>query len=95
MACGKAVVGSDISGVNSVITNKKTGLLVPSMNADALADAIMFLLQNKEERDLLGKNARALVLSKYNLEAATQKVQKLYDDAIRMSKHDEKSLDAM
>ena len=41
MACGKAVIGSDISGINDVIVHGKTGLLVPPKDTQALASAIL------------------------------------------------------
>ncbi len=82
MACGKAVIGSDISGINDVITHEVNGLLVPPRNAKALNDAILKLLNNKKLREKLGLNARQLMIEKYSWTAIRKKVEKLYDKTI-------------
>ena len=78
MACGKPVVGSDISGINDVITNRQTGLLVPPGDSKALSEAILELLNDRVARRVLGKNARQLMTEKYSWDIITKKIEKLY-----------------
>ena len=58
MACGKPVVASAISGIPIVVQNGKTGFLVEEKNPDALASAIVSLLENPAKREQFGKAAQ-------------------------------------
>ena len=55
MACGKPVVSSDISGIPIVVKDGETGILVDEKNVDALATAIISLLENPAKREQLGR----------------------------------------
>lgn len=65
MSCELAVIGTNVTGIREVITHKKTGLLVEP-NTDQLAHAIHTLLRDRKLRLRLGKQARQVVLTKYN-----------------------------
>jgi len=58
MACGKPVVSSNISGIPFVVKDDETGLLVGEKNVDALAAAIITLLENPEKRKQFGRAAQ-------------------------------------
>ncbi len=83
MACGKPVVGSDISGINDVITHGKDGLIVPPMNSKQLADNILQLLGDAQLRERIGHNARNLIEEKYNWDLIGQKIESVYRNAIK------------
>lgn len=53
-ACGVAVIGSKIGGIPKVIADGKTGLLVPPSQPKALAEAITYLLKEREQRKAYG-----------------------------------------
>ena len=55
MACGKALVVSDVFGSDAV---GSTGVIVPPDDADALTHAIDGLLEDESGRRLLGEAAR-------------------------------------
>lgn len=57
MACGKAIIASDVEGINNMILPGETGILVPAKNKQALAEKIGLLLEDRNARDVLGKNA--------------------------------------
>jgi glycosyltransferase involved in cell wall biosynthesis len=58
MACGLPVVASVIGGTPDMITDRVDGLLVAQADEAALADALVFLARNPEERRRLGRAAR-------------------------------------
>jgi glycosyltransferase involved in cell wall biosynthesis len=58
MACGRAVVSSDIKGAQSVIVSGENGLLVPSGDAEALCRALDSVAGQLELRADLGQRAR-------------------------------------
>src|SRR3989344_2490887 len=51
-ACGTAVVASDVPGLCDSVRNEETGFLSPYGNIDALAERIIFFIQNKGSRKL-------------------------------------------
>lgn len=61
LACGRAVVASDVGAIASAITDNETGLLVPAGDPVALGQAIRRLAANKELRGELGRNGRQRV----------------------------------
>lgn len=66
LAC--AVVASDTPPVREVITDGETGRLVDFFAPEVLEDAICKLLDAPAERRRLGANARAAVVSRYDLQ---------------------------
>ncbi len=59
MACGTAVVGSQVGGVPEVVADGKTGLLVPPGDPAALAGAINLLLADEPLAREMGRLGRA------------------------------------
>lgn len=53
----KPVVATNVGSIPEVVDDGKTGYLVPPKNPERLAEAILKLLQNKEERKKMGENA--------------------------------------
>jgi phosphatidylinositol alpha-1,6-mannosyltransferase len=58
MNYGKAIVTVDNTAIKEIITNGKTGILVPEMNPQALAQAVLNLLENQTLRSRLEENSR-------------------------------------
>jgi glycosyltransferase involved in cell wall biosynthesis len=79
MAMAKPVVAFAVGGVQDVLENRKTGLLVPPQNKQALADAISQLIDNKEFRCQLGNASAETVRKKYRLEEMVKRTEKLYE----------------
>lgn len=81
-ALGKPIIATDVDGVPEVIENGKTGLLVPPGNPDALAEAVVRLLKNKEEARRLGETARVLIPPRFPLRRMVEQTQNLYLDLL-------------
>lgn len=59
MSCGIPCISFDCPyGPSEVIKDNEDGFLVPSGDTKALAEKICFLIENKDIRNILGKNAR-------------------------------------
>jgi glycosyltransferase involved in cell wall biosynthesis len=58
MACGCAIVASDVEAVAEFITHDETGLLVPGLRPDAVADAVLGLLADPRRAKRLRVGAR-------------------------------------
>ena len=57
-AVGKAVIGTDISGLRDAICDGETGLLVPAGDGAALAAAMRALVADDQRRRWLGAAGR-------------------------------------
>ena len=77
MACGAAVIGTDVPGIKNVIINNKNGLLVKK-NSLELLRSIRKLLKDKELSDQLGIFARDYIVKKHSLGSYIKKEYKAY-----------------
>lgn len=68
MACEKCVIATPVGGTKELIENGKNGMLVNVNDANALAEKILELLDDREKRESLGKNAREFVISEFKPE---------------------------
>ena len=78
MAAGKPVVVTDCVGPAMTVVNGETGLVVPRGDADALAGALLFLLDHPEQARRMGRCGRIRVEENYTLGAMVQQVQDAY-----------------
>lgn len=72
MSCGLPVIGTNITGINDLIEDRKTGLLC-SFDKYDLAAKITSLLNKKRFAKSLGKNARKKVAIFYNRDKVWKK----------------------
>lgn len=63
----RPMVVSDARGFADTVLHEETGLVVPMNDADALADAIVRLLRDRELAARLGRNGRARMLGRFTL----------------------------
>jgi glycosyltransferase involved in cell wall biosynthesis len=82
MACGRAVIAGQVGGIPDVISNHENGVLVPPGEVEALAEAMLRLLQNGELRAALGQAARQTVLEKFTLERELEQNLQLYENLL-------------
>jgi len=82
MGMGRAVVATRISGIEEVIEDGTTGVLVPPESAPALASAIMDLLADSRRRESLGDSAREQVMQYFTAEATVRAVAALYEGLV-------------
>ena len=78
MANGKPVIGCQDQGVDGIVKEKETGLLVKQKDVDSLVIAIDFLLSNPEKAKEIGERAKKLVLENYTWEKAIKKLVGIY-----------------
>jgi glycosyltransferase involved in cell wall biosynthesis len=78
MACGKAVVASNVGGIPEQVVDGVTGRLVPPKNVDALADAILGLLGNREKLERLGAAGRKRAEDLFGMDAFLSSYENLF-----------------
>jgi hypothetical protein len=81
MAFGLPVVATRAGGLPEVVEDGVTGLLVPSGDSAALADAICRLLADADLRRRLGEAGRERVVSQFTAERTVQETLAIYERA--------------
>jgi glycosyltransferase involved in cell wall biosynthesis len=76
------IVASDIPGINSVIKHEKSGLLVNPMDASAIANSILRLLNDESLGRKLGQNARDFMIKEHSWANVLPKLEQVYLEAI-------------
>ena len=78
MLCGLPIVASDFPEIRRVVSDAECGLLVDPTNPDAIAGAIIYLMEHPEEAQRMGENGRRAVLEKYNWEEMEGRLLAMY-----------------
>ncbi|HZI94736.1 MAG TPA: glycosyltransferase [Patescibacteria group bacterium] len=85
-AAGRPVVATRVGGNPEAIEEGVTGLLVPSRDPTALADALIELLGDPERRRRMGEAARRRVRELYSVERMIEGYDRLYVSLTRTSR---------
>jgi glycosyltransferase involved in cell wall biosynthesis len=78
MASGIAVVATETEGASELIETGETGLLVPIGHVDKLAESILLLLRDKDERARLGGSAQQAAVASFGLERMIAETEAIY-----------------
>ena len=73
---------TDINGSREIIENGKNGLIIPSKNEDALADAMTQLIEDNEMRERMAKEARPMIESRFEQGFVRKCMMDFYDSII-------------
>lgn len=83
MASGIPVVASRIGGIPDIVKNGENGLLMPPEDSQALADSIIFLLDNEGVRQKMGENGRRKA-ENYTWDKVAQRTETVYKKLLRI-----------
>lgn len=78
MACGCAVVCTNIGGHADYAMDGKTALLVPSGNEKLMEDRLFEVLNNQELQHTLAKNGNEFIRTHFNWDASVTQLEKLF-----------------
>jgi glycosyltransferase involved in cell wall biosynthesis len=82
-AAGVATVATAVGGIPELIDDGKTGYLVPAGNAAALAQRILNLLGNDEQRRAIGRAARERVRHDFSFESTSKRYHDLFQRLVQ------------
>ncbi len=82
MAVEAALVATRAGAAEIVVANGDTGVLVPTGDAAALADAIEPLMRDPDAAAAMGARARASVVKNFSLEAEAKAIAEVYRTAL-------------
>ncbi|HYD92197.1 MAG TPA: glycosyltransferase, partial [Flavobacterium sp.] len=66
LAAGRPIVTTDVTGCREVVRNGENGILVPSHNSSALADALLLLITTPDLRLTYGARGRERAESEFD-----------------------------
>lgn len=75
----KAIIGSQVGGIEEIILNGKTGLLVAPQSIEQLETALLEFIENSSLRDTIGKQAYEHVTATYNARRMADATSLIYD----------------
>jgi glycosyltransferase involved in cell wall biosynthesis len=82
-ATGLPIIATDVGGNREVVIDGKTGFLVPPKNPEALAQAMLHLMEMpEEERHAIGKAARQYVEANFTLDRVVDRWEALYKELL-------------
>ena len=88
MACGMPVITTDVSGASDVIIEGENGFIVPGNNSKALAQKIVYLLENPELRKEMGERGKRYVKENLDIKKNAYKYRELYEKTIGLAKRE-------
>ena len=83
LACGKAVVASDVGGLKRIIQHGRNGILVPPGSSKSLGEALVLLLKDAQFRKQLADQARVSIEKEYTPEFVAHRAMEIYDKILR------------
>jgi glycogen(starch) synthase len=79
---GRPVVAADVPGLSEAVVPGETALMVPPEDPDALAGAIVRLLDAPDRGGALGRKARIVAAARYSLDRCVDEYEALYNRVV-------------
>ncbi len=79
MACGLAVVTTDVGDVRSWIKDGENGFVVPTRSPERLAEKIIYLLENTDDLKRFGATNRSIVEERADYRTEMEKMERIYE----------------
>lgn len=78
MLAGLPVIASNFPEIRKIVLDAKCGLLIDPTDVDALADAILHIIENPSIAKEMGKNGKMAIFSRYNWSTLENKLLDIY-----------------
>ncbi len=82
-SCGRPIVTTDMPGCREIVQDGENGMLVPPADGQAVADAVIQLLEDAELRAKMGDQGRSLVQKEFSVERVVEKTVEVYRDVLQ------------
>jgi glycosyltransferase involved in cell wall biosynthesis len=82
LSLGKPVVAFETEDVKLALTDGETGLIVTNGDVDQLADRILYLLDNPQVGDLLGRAGQQLVIERFDFGVLARRLEEFYQGVV-------------
>ena len=78
MASGKGIISTETDGAKELLIDDQTGLLSPIKSPVKLAENICKLLEDKNQKKILGANAKKIAVENYGVEKMVSSIEEIY-----------------
>jgi glycosyltransferase involved in cell wall biosynthesis len=82
MSMGVAAIITDVPGNKMLVNHKKSGMVVPTKNPQAIAEALMYLFDNPSECSAMGKSGQLHIQNKLSGEKTAQEYLQLFKELL-------------
>jgi len=79
----RPIIASRIGGIPEIVHDDTTGLLIPPQDTHALAAAVNRLLDDAEQQERLGRNAKRFMQNAFGYEVIGGALDRIYRQAVR------------
>ena len=76
------MVTTDAGGIAEYLVDRVNGRLVPTRDPEALAEAILYMLEEPQDRARLAEAGRQTVEERFSTDALTEQTLEVYDRAL-------------
>ena len=83
LASGKPLVGSNVGGIPMQIRDCWNGFLIRPGDYRQLAEKLLYLIENKDERIRMGKNSRKLAIKEFSWEKIAKRYLEVYEEVCK------------
>jgi len=83
LLCGCGIVAYEVGGIPSICIDGETGKLVPIGDKQALADAVVWMIEHPQERRAMTERGQSLVRENFSADFMTQEIEALYYRLLR------------
>lgn len=80
MALGKPIVATNVGGIPEVVKDGEAGILIPPKDSDALANAIIKLLKDKQLAKRMGEAGRKRVEEYFQANRMAEEIKEIYEE---------------
>lgn len=87
LAVETPVIGTSLEGIPELITDGETGLLVPPRNPDALAQAILRMIENPTRAKAMARAGRKRVEAQFSMAIKVERTEALYRRLLHEHRH--------
>lgn len=77
LAIGRAVITTNVPGCRETVEDGVNGFLVPKWNADALAEKMLYFIENPESITTMGQESRRIAVEKFDSEKVNARLMRL------------------
>jgi len=89
MACARPVVATDVGAISEAVVPGETGRLVPPGDPEALADALVWVLEDPARARELGRRGRERFRARFTLERMVRAYEEVYETVLAEARRTE------